>query len=242
MMPVLSKEWKLSAVYQQFSLPEALVFYIAKNPPSPEVFNKLIKCCKYFWLKNPTITLHDSCYSGDYTRPFWLHWGINGFQNDTQFKMGNVNEKLWIYGWLFVFTDQDNFLTSTFIPKIYRCDLTSLDLSFQMITFADFKFLASDFLLTVNLNETTVKNADGTIVPIEKLIEMVPNLLEFSFVNVRTEEGLQTITSETAAKLVAIKHFRDIDRLSISGIPDSFNIDTFFETPKVSLGYQSGLV
>ena len=234
-MPALSKEWKLSAVQQKFSLPEALAFYIAQNPLSPKLYNKLIKLCKYFWLNNPIITLNClDCYP-QYELGDWHAGGVNGFRNKSQMKMENVNEKLWICEALFVNGGQSESLASSIIPKIYRCDLTYMDLSSQMITFADFKLLVSSgSLFDLTLGQTIVKNADGSIVPIEKLIELLPNLRSFSYLNVSDDEGLQTITSETAANLVVVPHFPQIESFKIYGVPESFDIDAFFETPKVS--------
>ena len=228
-MPTLSKEWKLSAVQQTFSLPEALIYYIAKNPLCPEVYNKLIRCCKYFWLKNPIIALHEivGCRSPkdctDFQQIFW-----------PQFE--HVHEQLWINYSLVINNIPNESLVSSIIPKIYRCDLTLLVLSSQMITFADFKFLVSSgFLEVLFLEQTVVKNNDGTIVPIEKLVENLPNLRDFQFVPVPGEDGRQAITSKTAAKLVAIRDFRRIKQFILREIPDTFDIDAFFATPKVSL-------
>ena len=79
-----------------------------------------------------------------------------------------------------------------------------------------------------------MKNDDGSIVPIEKLIELSPKLQNFCFINVPGDDGLQMITSETAAKLVALPHFPQFDRFAMIGVPESFDIDAFFAIPKVS--------
>ena len=233
-MPTLSKELKLSADHQRFSLPENFVFYMAKNPLSPKVYEKLIRCCKYFWLKNPIITLYE-LKSPDVRMNYWRAEAVNGFHNETQIKMENVNEKCWIYGALDVTHCLNKFLASSLISKIYRSDLTHLNLSFQSITFAEFKmFASSGSLESLYLCQNAVKNSDESIVPIEKLIELLPNLLKFEYWNVRGNDGLQTITSETAAKLVELPHFPQIERFEMFRIPESFDIDAFFATPKVS--------
>ena len=230
-MSKISTEWKLSAVHQRFSLPEALVFYMAKNPPSPEVYNKLIKSCKYFWLKNPFIVLNclDS-YTSD------VYWSINGSIKFQKFEIGNVNEKLWIHPDLIVFDKRNQYLASSIISKIYRSDLTSLNLSYQTVSFDEFqKFTSSGSLESLEFYKTIVKDNDGNIVPIEKLIELLPKLQTFYFTNVRTKDGFQTITSETAANLIAIPHFHQIQQFILEKIPESFDVDAFFETPKVRI-------
>ena len=84
-----------------------------------------------------------------------------------------------------------------------------------------------------------MKNVDGTMVPIEKLIELLPKLQNFDYENFRTEVGLQTITSETAANLVALPHFSKIKCFAIKEIPESFDFEAFFSTPKVSSFFSS---
>ena len=138
--------------------------------------------------------------------------------------------------WKFANTGQNQFRASSIIPRIHRIDLEGLSLSNQSLTFADFNFFASSgSLILLSLDKTIVKNDDGTVVPIEKLIELSPELLKFEYLNVSGDDGLQTITSETAEKLVAISHFRKIEEFAMDQIPESFHIDVFFATPKVSL-------
>ena len=230
-MSEILSEWKLSSIKQQFLLPEAFVFYIAKNPPSPEVYNKLIRCCKYFWVKNPVITLNS-------LRRFcneecWRTFNINGCEKLQKFNIETLNEKLWIHRSLNV-GDGHKSMASSLIPKIYRCNLTSLDLSNQNLSFDEFiKFTSSGSLEILYINETIVKNDDGSIVPIEILIEHLPNLQAFHYYNVSGNEGLQTITTETAANLIAIPHFHQIKNFTVDQIPESFNFEVFFATSKV---------
>ena len=229
------RNWKLSVVQEQFSLPEALVFYIAKNPSSVELFHKLIRCCKYFWLKNPIITFSELKLTRGYGLGYWHAEEVNGFHNEMEKEMKSLKEKLWIYQALSVVNSQNKFLASTITPKIYRCDLTHLRLSSQNITFTDFKMLASSGAVNIlHLFETIVKKNDGAVVPIEELIELLPKLRSFDYYNARPEDGLQTITSETAAKLVALPHFPKIKNFDIKQISELFDIDAFFATPKVS--------
>ena len=231
-MSAVSSEWKLSVIKQRFTLPEDTIVHIAMNPLSPEVYNKLIKCCKYFWWKNPVITLDCLCH---YSRnKYWKTEKINGFPERQEFKIEQFNEKLWIYHDLTVLNEQNQLMASSLISKVYRCDLTCLSLSNQTLSFDEFqKFTSSGSLVMLRLFKTTVKNDDGTIVPIEKLIELFPKLQTFYFNNVPSEEGLQTITSETAANLNAIPHFPKIKDFTMEGIPESFEFEAFFTTPKV---------
>ena len=230
-MSVVSQEWKLYAACQQFSLPEALTFYIARHPFSVELYNKLIKCCKYFWLKNPVITFDELV---DCRNLNWRTRRLNGFPQEGQFKMTNVNARIWIYENLSIFDNQNKFMAKFLIPKIYRCNLNRLNLSYQSISFDEFKvFTSSSVIDSLSLNKTIVKDKNGTIIPIETLVELLPSLQKFEYNNVPDEEGLQTITSETAANLIAIPHFLQIKKFFIREIPEPFEFEVFFAVPKV---------
>ena len=234
-MSDVSRNWKLSVAHQQFSLPETLIYYMTKNPPSSKLYNKLIKCCKYFWLKNPVFTLK---WMVHYRRLIWQTDEINGFPvRWHSFQTEDMHEKLWINERLAII-DENKSLASSVIPRIYRCDLLDLDLSFQTLSFDEFQvFNSSGSIEKLCLHRTLVKTGDGNVVPIEKFIELLPNLQEFEYRNVTTEDGLHSITSETAANLVAIPHFPRLITFNIYAIPESFNIEAFFAVPKVSFNF-----
>ena len=229
----VSTEWKLSTIKQRFTLPEALVFYMAKNPPSPEVYHKLIRCCKYFWLKNPVIALKD-LYRHRHGK-YWKTIKINGFEVNQTFKVKNLNEKLWIYHQVSIYNEKNQFLASSLAPRIiFRCDLTSLGLGCQSLSFDEFQKVTSSFSFkSLFLKKTMIKNSDGTVVAIEKIIQSLPNLRTFYYINVSSEDRQQTITSETAANLIVIPHFPKIKNFTMEKIPESFDIEAFFATPKV---------
>ena len=227
------RNWKLSVIQQQFSLPEALIYYIAKNPLSPKLYNKLIKCCKYFWLKHPVLPLN-GLYRYDYGG-FWKTYKLNGFQGFQMLKLENFQEKLWIHQEMSVCDHRNRLMASFLIPKIYRCDLNELRLLDQTLSFDELqKLTSSDSMEILCISRTVVKNDDGSIIPIEKLIEVLPKLQLFIYDNVPGEDGLRTITSETAANLNAIPHFPKIESITIKKIPESFDFDAFFAAPKVS--------
>ena len=165
---------------------------------------------------------------------FWQTNQLNGFKERQKFEIENLNEKLWIHWSLTVCDEQNQFMASSLIPKIYRCDFPHLSLSHQCLTFGEFrKFISSGTLKMLDLYVTTVKNGDGTIVPIEKMIEFLPKLQIFQYKNVSTEEGFRTINSETATNLNKISHFHQIKIINMTETPESFNFEAFFATPKV---------
>ena len=149
-------------------------------------------------------------------------------------KIENLKGKLWIHQFLNAFDIQYKSKASSLIRRIYRCDLTSLGLGHQTLSFGEFrKFTSSGFIEEYFFYKIIVKNDDGTIVPVEKLIELSPKLQKFDYINIPTEDGRQTITSETAANLIAIPHFPKLEKFYIYGMLQSFDIEAFFAIPKV---------
>uniref|UniRef100_A0AC34FGX2 Uncharacterized protein n=1 Tax=Panagrolaimus sp. ES5 TaxID=591445 RepID=A0AC34FGX2_9BILA len=44
---------------REWSLPDSIMYYMAMNPKSAEVYQKLVKSCKYFYIKNPIVVVPD---------------------------------------------------------------------------------------------------------------------------------------------------------------------------------------
>ena len=220
-MSELSKRLKASFFCQRFALPEDTIVHIAMNPPSPEVYNKLDKCCKYFWLKKPLITFNGLD-----------HGGINGFSPVSKFNIQNVNDKFWIYRKFSVIDRRNRFLASSIIPKIHRCDVSELTLENQKITFDDFKALTSSGLIEhFRIDNTSMKDKDGVRVPIEKMIELLPKLQKLRYYNDKPSRWIKPPGS--AANLVAIPHFSKIKQFHMHVIPESFNFEELLAAQKV---------
>ena len=229
-MSELPKRFKSSFFCQRFAFPEDTMVHIAMNLPSPEVYNKLIKCCKYFWLKKPLITFNglDHNSTDGLLRNPSKSSGINGFSQIPNFKIQNVNGKFWIYRKFSVIDHGNRFLASSIIPKIHRCDVSELTLENQKITFDDFKALTSSGIIKYfEIHNTSMKDKDGVRVPIEKMIELLPKLQELWYYND------QSITPGSAANLIAIPHFSKIKKLLMCVIPRFFKFEELLAAQKV---------
>uniref|UniRef100_A0A914PG81 Uncharacterized protein n=1 Tax=Panagrolaimus davidi TaxID=227884 RepID=A0A914PG81_9BILA len=51
-------------IRQTWSLPDSIIYYIAKNPSNAKAWQKLIQCCKYFFAKNPILVIDELIYAG----------------------------------------------------------------------------------------------------------------------------------------------------------------------------------
>uniref|UniRef100_A0AC34F4Y4 Uncharacterized protein n=1 Tax=Panagrolaimus sp. ES5 TaxID=591445 RepID=A0AC34F4Y4_9BILA len=71
-----------------------------------------------------------------------------------------------------------------------------------------------------------MENEDGTLVTLEKLVEVLPKLKEFNYFTT-TPPGVN-ITSKTVKKMLKIPHFLNIEKFSLAYIPEVFDIETFY--------------
>uniref|UniRef100_A0A914PY56 Uncharacterized protein n=1 Tax=Panagrolaimus davidi TaxID=227884 RepID=A0A914PY56_9BILA len=74
-------------------------------------------------------------------------------------------------------------------------------------------------------------NENDSIVPLKKIIDVLPNLDIFEYY--LPDNSSHIITSKTVKELLQIPHFSIINYLKLSEIPEDFDIDRFYEYIKV---------
>uniref|UniRef100_A0A914YYE0 Uncharacterized protein n=1 Tax=Panagrolaimus superbus TaxID=310955 RepID=A0A914YYE0_9BILA len=170
-MMALSKRDIFLSTYnrrQKFTFPDSIMHYIAKNPKNATVYQKMIKRCKYFFIKNPILVFS------------WLRYGQNGWETTVKddwksIDMNKLSSKLWITDGLMVYPEDVSNVASSIIPKIYRCDVKRLDLENQVISLNELIFLCSS-VKELDLLRITVKNDDDTVVLFEEFVKQLPQL------------------------------------------------------------------
>uniref|UniRef100_A0A914XZI0 Uncharacterized protein n=1 Tax=Panagrolaimus superbus TaxID=310955 RepID=A0A914XZI0_9BILA len=207
---------------QKWSLPDSIIYNIAKNPKNAKIYQKLIQSSKYFFVKNPIIVAERLCIRKD-------HAILNKYLN-----MPCVTSKFWI-------TDKfENaskmldlkstpILISSFIPQLYRNDAAYLYLRGQIISYNQFMFISSNAQHIV-LNETVVKDDDGSVVPLEKLVAILSKAKDIEFY----DSIPSTITENTVTELLKLPHFSTIDKFEFHNIPETFDIETLFNYIKTN--------
>uniref|UniRef100_A0A914PFU7 Uncharacterized protein n=1 Tax=Panagrolaimus davidi TaxID=227884 RepID=A0A914PFU7_9BILA len=225
-MALRSKQLHFHGPYRQQNWPFKLSFinYITKTPSNAKAWQKLIQSCKYFFAKNP-IVVADSL---DLHQMFEVSAGrLQKFisSNNISYKLW-ITEKLRIYG-------ADPKDVSSIIPQIYRCDAKKLLLHGQILSYNEFLFLSRNAEVLFwgvevtddNKNFTVVKNEDGTIVPLEKLVK---TLVSLKRIMGEIDPSHSCITKGTVKELLEIPHFSKLDEFVFTGLPEVFDIDTFF--------------
>uniref|UniRef100_A0A914QCR8 Uncharacterized protein n=1 Tax=Panagrolaimus davidi TaxID=227884 RepID=A0A914QCR8_9BILA len=216
-MMVTCKRAKFMETYQRqnFSMPDSVIFYVAKNPKTAELYLKMVKTCKYFFVKNPIIVIHR-------LRAFCGKWEVN----EKPLDLIKYNCKYWI-------TDEirasaldivNRNIFSQVVPKLYRCDAKSLYLWSQVVSFNDLSLIISS-AEEIYLENVIVKNADTSYVPLEVIVAIAIKAKEIS-----VEEP--KITPKTMKELTKLPNFSKFEYFSLSNLSEVFDIDVFYSYMK----------
>uniref|UniRef100_A0A914P5N4 Uncharacterized protein n=1 Tax=Panagrolaimus davidi TaxID=227884 RepID=A0A914P5N4_9BILA len=113
---------------------------------------------------------------------------------------------------------------SPIFPKLYKTDCKELILCDLPISYNDFLFLSSN-VENIVLTFVVVKNEDGSIVPLEKLVKSLPKIKDIFLYD---DIDSSCITLNTVKELLTIPRFSKISKISLHKIPETFDIETFF--------------
>uniref|UniRef100_A0A914QPQ8 Uncharacterized protein n=1 Tax=Panagrolaimus davidi TaxID=227884 RepID=A0A914QPQ8_9BILA len=211
-----SKRAKFMATYrhQNFSMPDSFVFYIAKNPTSWKLYQKMVKTCKYFFVKNPILVIdkHLNYYDSQ--------WTIE----ETPYNMNQTTSKLWIADDLTVDSDtaemKERNILASILPKLYRCDAWVLSLFEQVIFYHDLPLLTSSAKL-IFFDQVVVKHEDGSNVEVQKIVEIASKATYIDITH-------PTITSKTMEELLMIPNFSTLRVVTLKNVPEAFDIEAFY--------------
>uniref|UniRef100_A0AC34F7R1 Uncharacterized protein n=1 Tax=Panagrolaimus sp. ES5 TaxID=591445 RepID=A0AC34F7R1_9BILA len=202
---------------QEWSLPDSIMYYMAMNPKSAEIYRKLVKSCKYFYIKNPIVVVESLIYAKE-------KWQISYGKETVD--MSNVTPKLWITNDLNVshYASVNPNLVSPIIQNIYKCDARLVFLRDQVISFDDFCFLASNIEEFYSYN-FIVKDENGSSLAFEKLFQILSKVQR---VNFDSGTSVSNITSKSVEELLKIPHFSTLKYLNLNNIPEAFDLDAFY--------------
>jgi hypothetical protein len=214
-----------SYIFQEWSLPDPVINYITKNPPSSKMYEKMIKCCKHFFIKNPILIVPALNYNKEVKEKEGI-WKFS--YGGKPVNLEKLKSKLWITDNFSVMAPKkasiNPMLISSLVPRIHQCDAENVSFCDQVLSVADFKFLFSSVKKSIHLCRVTVRNDDGSIVPFEKLLETCTKVKRITF---RCDSNVAAITSKTFNELVKIPHFVELDYICLKNIPETFDIESF---------------
>uniref|UniRef100_A0AC34H0F3 Uncharacterized protein n=1 Tax=Panagrolaimus sp. ES5 TaxID=591445 RepID=A0AC34H0F3_9BILA len=208
-------------IIQNFSIPEKICFYMAKNPPSAEIYQKLIRCCKYFFLNNPITVVKGVYY--DTENPKGDTWSF--IDKDDIYKTIELDdfEKLWITDQLIIMYIMSPSECSNLIKRIYRCDIKSLCLDYQELKLYEFLFLTRN-VTSLHFDDNIVTNDDGKVLPIDYLVDRLPKLQHLSY----SVNAAQTdFTSSSTKNLVSSEIFQKLKSIYLRELGSDFDFDVY---------------
>uniref|UniRef100_A0AC35GW92 Uncharacterized protein n=1 Tax=Panagrolaimus sp. PS1159 TaxID=55785 RepID=A0AC35GW92_9BILA len=219
--PISAKRIYFSGPYsrQNWSLPDSIIFYIAKNPCSAKLFQKLVQMCKYFFIKNPIIII----------KQFYKNEKLEAVLEKIEKRIilsNIISYKFWVTNDRIRPTSK---IISSIIPYIYKVDVKKIFVYGQNISFNDFICFSKN-VECISFINTNLKNENDSNIPLEKLVETLPKLKKLSINNPDYDRYL--ITSETMKELIKIKHVPQIDTICFAGLTDTFDIETFYDYMK----------
>uniref|UniRef100_A0AC35GUY1 Uncharacterized protein n=1 Tax=Panagrolaimus sp. PS1159 TaxID=55785 RepID=A0AC35GUY1_9BILA len=161
---------------QDFAFPGSLIYYIAKNPLSPKVYQKLIKTCKFFFVKNPILVLSNLYYYNE-----WVTWS-NG--NRTKVDLENGLGKYWVSEYFGACSSRPS-IAASIVPRISFCNIQHLSLTNQIISYNDLMILAKD-VEDLTMDKVFVKNEATCFVTMDKIFDLFPKNPNFLALDVFT--------------------------------------------------------
>uniref|UniRef100_A0A914PVU4 Uncharacterized protein n=1 Tax=Panagrolaimus davidi TaxID=227884 RepID=A0A914PVU4_9BILA len=205
--------------HQNFAFQGSIMYYIAKNPKSVKLYQKLVQSCKYFFRMNPILINEYICVLN------YKSIGLKAVKEDGWkiLDINNISSKCWITKGCYGFTGNNHHLVSSLIPKLYKCDAKRLDLGDQIITFDELMFLASN-AEEIDLDGVVVKYEDGSLVPLEKVVEALPKIKTIRY---SCTPSSPSVTGKTFKELMKIPHFMTLDYLKLWNVPEEFDLESF---------------
>uniref|UniRef100_A0AC34F3G6 DUF38 domain-containing protein n=1 Tax=Panagrolaimus sp. ES5 TaxID=591445 RepID=A0AC34F3G6_9BILA len=214
-----------------YTLPDSVMYYIAKNATSPAFYQKLVKACKYIFEKNPVLCT-DWIFiprgKSELTAEFYeTNVSLKDIlKKDDSMALAMPLKKLWITGDFTVDpgTPIRNDFVSSFIPRIHRIAVQYLDFCDQILSLEEFLFLTPN-VERVQFENLTVKNRDGTELAFVKLLEILPKVWSFTYF---IKENDKTVTSKTVEEMLKLPNFSMMGEFRLFNVPETFDVEAFF--------------
>uniref|UniRef100_A0AC35FQV2 Uncharacterized protein n=1 Tax=Panagrolaimus sp. PS1159 TaxID=55785 RepID=A0AC35FQV2_9BILA len=174
---------------QYFSLPNTYISYIHQNPISTHGLEKLNQTCKYFFANQKVLIFSElaAVYRNGSIRS-------NKFKKREVLDLLKVDAKFWFSGQLFLYS------FTCRLDRIFKCTVEYLKLYDTTLMFNEFEKLTAENTVIDfrSYNDSCIEYSDGTIVSIDVLLSMLPNVRHFEYYNnkeIYTGETLQKMNS-----------------------------------------------
>uniref|UniRef100_A0AC34F1F7 Uncharacterized protein n=1 Tax=Panagrolaimus sp. ES5 TaxID=591445 RepID=A0AC34F1F7_9BILA len=151
---------------QHFSILYHIVEYMIENPQSGKAWKKLIMSCKYFYSKKPVFSVSTLDVLCD----------VKCRADNENFDATSPFPKLWVFDKLET-KDGEFVALKPLMPKIAKFDLRVLQIDDETLTWKDYqKLTSSDTIEQLFFKSIIIKNANGTMVTFDKILQNLPHL------------------------------------------------------------------
>uniref|UniRef100_A0A914PX03 Uncharacterized protein n=1 Tax=Panagrolaimus davidi TaxID=227884 RepID=A0A914PX03_9BILA len=243
------RPWPCGAsVQQNWSLPLSNIHYIAKNPTSPKVYQKLVQTCKFFFEKNPIIIIAnlDTCENSTkyhISQKERLECKNNNFECCINIDLNKLSTKIWITRDILISKHIENCI-ATIVQKNFRFEILHLCVFDNDIIFDDLKVLASS-AKRVSLYYNSIKYKNGTIVIFDKIVECLPTNIETFWFIFRNDVSM--VNASTMSNILKLQNLENLQDFIFYDCPDTLNVEDLsvfikkFENTKMYLAFDGDI-
>uniref|UniRef100_A0AC34FKH5 Uncharacterized protein n=1 Tax=Panagrolaimus sp. ES5 TaxID=591445 RepID=A0AC34FKH5_9BILA len=129
--------------------------------------------------------------------------------------------KIWITNEIYLIKETITTFSSLIYPKLFRWENVNVYVNNEVITFNQFKGCAL-FLTDISFNKAKITKDDGNVVKLDKILEICTNVKNFECF---LSNDVSMINASTIKNLCKLKNFQQIEKFSLNGIPEVFNIE-----------------
>uniref|UniRef100_A0AC34FSH2 Uncharacterized protein n=1 Tax=Panagrolaimus sp. ES5 TaxID=591445 RepID=A0AC34FSH2_9BILA len=220
-----------SCIPQVFDIPLTTMKYIWTNPSSPEVYQKLIKSCKFFFVKNPILVISNANYD-NYTG--WTYCNKDECDNECflskhiNIDINNLFYKIWIVKRFCVDTNESSIFASRLISKICRYDVKELKLCNQWIQYDKLKFLSKG-VKKCSLYWNFIRDSNGEEVALENIIQLFSKAekIHMNFGNYSRNAACKSYDD-------FIDACKTVKNVALFSVPNVFSVPDFYQHLKTS--------
>lgn len=155
---------------QMFSIPDPIIHYINSNPSTPNVYQKLVTACKYFFIKNPVLIIDEIDISVNFSKIKLF----NQKKEEENVNFSRIFIKLWITKKIRVY-QPDRKVASRIASKIWRCDVLEVKITNQKMSLKKFILYFSSAKICF-IGPLTVYNSNRKRISFEKYITNLKNV------------------------------------------------------------------
>uniref|UniRef100_A0A914PB64 Uncharacterized protein n=1 Tax=Panagrolaimus davidi TaxID=227884 RepID=A0A914PB64_9BILA len=240
------------SIQQNWSLPNSIILYIAKNPSSSKVYQILVRTCKFFFETNPIIITAylDTCknstkYRISQNQNERRKCSQNNFECCIKIDLNMLSTKIWITRGLYIQKRIQNSIT-TIVQKNFRFESFHLSVAENDIIFDDLKFLVSS-AKRVFLFENSIKYKNGSIVMLDNILGCLPTNIEIFWFDFGKDVPMVNANASTMKNILKLQNLENLKDFIMYNCPGTLSVEDLsvflkkFENTNIHFDFKSNI-